>query len=299
MTCDSLMGLPGPAEFFRAVSEDLRGRNCIVVGVPLQFSGDLMWECFGHVIRSATSAECEVVKRSSGVSSVSEVIGSAGPTCRSFYIDARDSGDAVATDWNRYVNREGRMLDYVGTTVCVVLGESLARRCRIEKHFRRILWCDYVTDLDSRALAMEHVRQLDYSREHIALKISLVGALCGEDLALAERYSACSLKELVNADEYCRYAIWSGQVSVLFPLVELERRRLLRRYDRLWRLPPGIESLSDLDIGEMKRQAKGKKSISRVDYLQIMWLHDVRNDLAHTDCISWRKLMSSPVFVFE
>ena len=297
MTCVSLMSLPGPAEFFRTISQDLLGHNCVVVGLPAYFSGDLMRSCFGQAIRPAGSAEYDPLRDAPRSSLVSEIICVPCPTQSLFYIDARASGEAVVADWNTYVGREGRMLDKIPTTVCVLLRDVLARRCRDEKHFRRRLWCDYVTGLDSRVLAMDHVRQLDFSPEHVALKISLVEALCGTDLSLAEQYSGYSLRQLMNADDFSSHAIWSAQVSILFPLVDRERRRLLGRYDRLWRPPPG-KSLLDLDISEVHKQAKGRKSIKRVDWLQIDWLFYVRNELAHIKCVPWEKLVESPIFKF-
>ena len=256
-----------------------------------------MRSCFGQAIRSAGSGEYDSLRDAPRSSFVSDIICAPCPTQSLFYIDARVSGEAVVADWNTYVGREGRMLDNIPTTVCVLLREVLAKRCRDEKHFKRRLWCDYVTGLDSRALAMDHVRQLDFSPEHVALKISLVEALCGTDLSLAEQYSGYSLRQLVNADDFSSHAIWSGQVSILFPLIDRERRRLLGCYDRLWRPPLG-KSLLDLDIAEMHRQAKGRTSIRRVDGLQIVWLLDVRNDLAHIKCIPWEQLVASPIFRF-
>ena len=298
MTCRFLMALAGSADFFRAVSADLLGRNCVVVGLPIGFSGDLVHDCISRATRSASSATCGQLWRAPASSLVSEVVGCRDSTHELVFMDALSSGESVARDWNSFVRKEGRMLDHLQTRVCVALEESLACGCRVEKHFRQQLWCDYVTSLDSMALTLDHIRQTDYSDEYKTLKVSLVGTLCGSDLFKAEQYKDYPLRELVDVDKYSRHAIWSGQVSALFPLVDCERMKLLRRYRKFW-VPKVGGSYLDLEIGEMRRQAAGRYALSGRDFRQVCWLKDVRDRLAHLECISWAELVRSPVIRFD
>ena len=298
MTWRFLMGLPGPSEFFRAVAEDLLERNCVVVGLPIGFSDGLVRQCFGRATQAASSGTCDLLEDRPASSLVSEVVCRRDTGNGLLYIDARSSGESVARDWNAFVRRQARMLDHLPTRVCVVLRESLAGGCRVEKHFRQQLWRDYVTDLDARALTLDYIRQTDHSDEYKASKVSLVGTLCGPDLLKAEQYRQYPLRHLVNVDRYSRHAIWSGQVSALFPLVDCERVRLLRRYHRFWQPKLG-DSFLDLEIGDMKRQAAGRSVLARRDYRQICWLKDVRDRLAHMQCVPWAELVSSPIIKFE
>lgn len=295
-----MMSLPGPAEFLRAVSEDLLGGNCVMVALPAGLSGDLFRACVTRAVRANSSGTGDRLENALPASVVSELVGSRASTRRLVYLDALSSGESVAKDWDWYVGPHGRarMLDYIQTRVCVVIRESAVIRRRVEKHFRQRFWCDYVSNLDSMTVAFEHMRQLNYSDEYKALKVSLVGSLCGPDLLAAEQYSEYSLRQLVNVDEHSRESIWSGQVSALFPLVNRERIRLLRRYPRFWRLN-GNESLLDLEIDKMNEQAGDRKSLDPRDRKQIRWLLRVRNALAHMDCIPWADLVRSPIFEFS
>lgn len=300
MKARSLMVLPGPAAFFRAVSEDLVGMNCVVVGLPVGFPVDTVRTCFDRAIRVACSSAGDLLKSASPDSVVSGIVGCRSSSRSVVYIDARSSGSSVLEDWNGFVSSEARMVDNVRTRVCVVLGEEDARVCREEKRFRRQLWSDYVTRLDSRVLAMERIRHLDVSDEHKALKVSLVGALCGSDLLMAERYSEYSLRRLVKGDVDAERLVWSGQVSVLFPLIEGQRIRLLHDYDDFWQ-PRSDGSLLELRFmkDQWNWQSAGHKSTFWKVYNQIEWLKYARDRLAHMECIPWERLVGSPVMDFD
>lgn len=291
------MTLAGPAAFFRVVSEDLLEGNCVMAGLPVGFPSDLVRACVARAIRARSSATCDQLQNASPSSLVSQLVGRRASTRSSVYLDALACGESVADDWNTYVGPQGqaRMLDKIQTRVCVVLLERLVVPDCVEKHFRQRRWHDYVTTLDSITLAFEQIRQVNQSEEYKELKVSLVGALCGPNLLAAERYSQYSLRQLVDVGEHPRDAIWSGQVSALFPLVNRERIKLLHRYPKFWRLN-GSESLSDLELTEMVKQARGH--INRRDWKRIHWLKGVRDRLAHMDCIPWAVLEASPVFEF-
>ena len=295
-----LMSLPGPAEFFRAVAEDLAGRNCVVVGFPSGFPKDAVQSCFGRAIRTDGSSARDQLESAPPDSLVSEVVGRRSSTRSVLYIDARSSAEAVLNDWNMYVAKQARMVDKVQTRVCVVLPELEAYRCFEEKRFRRRLWSDFVTVLDSKVLALDRIRQLASSDEHKALKVSLVGALCGSDLLKAERYAEYSLRELVTSDADPECSVWSGQVSVLFPLIDGERISLLRDYDEFWQPNPDG---SPLELKHMQDQWNshnaGHKLVFWDVYDRIEWLKYARDQLAHLKCIPWERLVLSPVMSFD
>lgn len=300
MKAKHLMALPGPAEFFRAVADDLVGKNCVLVGLPDGFREDAVRACFGRAIRTASSSTRYPLENAPPDSFVSEIVGCHSSTRGVVYIDARSSGAAVARDWNGYVGSEARMVDNVRTRVCVVVTEAEAERCRVEKHFRRQLWSNYVTALDSKVLAMERARPLGASDEHKALKVSLVGALCGSDLLMAERYSEYSLRTLVMSDKHSQRLVWSGQVSVLFPLIDRECIRILRDYHDFWRSRPDGAPLEIKDMQDQwNSHQAGDKSVFWDIYDQIEWLKYARDQLAHMHCIPWERLVVSPVMNFD
>ena len=302
-----LMSLPGPAELCRVVIQDLLEQNCVVVGVPKELPSHLVEEYFVRAIQDAGLGACDLLRNRMQNSNpydsfMTKIVKLADSTERVVWADARDIDVWVSRDWNEYLVGTMGSLDRV-PRICIVLRDDVAGSCRKEKHFRRRLWHDYVTDIDSRVVALDHVRRFAYTNEYIALKIALVASLSGANLFMAEEFADLPLRRLVDDRVYSRYKVWSAQVAALLPLVDRERMSLLDRYEAKWRLPHDrgdgaiIRSISDLEISDLWIQAKTLE-ICGIDQSHIRWLRDIRNCLAHMKVVSWKKLRASPVLRF-
>ena len=170
-----------------------------------------------------------------------------------------------------------------------------------EKRLRRRLWRDFVTPLDSRALVERISRRAGHQPPHIALKSAVIAEIAGTDLTLADRLSRDPLGRILHTSEQTREQIWAAQISVLFPLVERERQRLLHAHQSLWRLPHArkdgteIRYLYDLEIGDMAAQAQPGGPLE-FERQRLGWLRRVRNALAHNEVVPWSTL-TSPIAV--
>ena len=155
---------------------------------------------------------------------------------------------------------------------------SHAQEHREEKGLRRRLWYDFVTATDGRALTERFCRNLGRSPMHIEFKGALVAELAGPDLPSAELLAREPLGRILATKNYSHERIWAAQISVLLPLVESERRRLLALHKKHWRLPHArkdgkiIECLEDLEIGDMAMQARQFRALEteqrRLDWLR-------------------------------
>ena len=133
---------------------------------------------------------------------------------------------------------------------------------------------------------------------HIAFKGALIAELAGPDLPQAERLAEEPLGRLLATKSHPTERIWAAQISVLLPLVESERRRLLGLYEEHWRLPhtrkdgKKILCLEDLEIGDMEAQARQFRALE-IEQRRLDWLRRVRNALAHNKVVPWGTLVSS------
>ena len=86
--------------------------------------------------------------------------------------------------------------------------------------------------------------------------------------------------------------IWSGQVAVLLPYIEQQRRDVLERIGHKLRLPftthfgDTIHNLEDLEIGHIALQIPNLNSIGPRYARMIYRLRDIRNQLSHLDPVS-------------
>lgn len=98
--------------------------------------------------------------------------------------------------------------------------------------------------------------------------------------------------------------IWSAQIQVLFPIIELERVVLIRKYETEIQAVLDNETITqyneilreaiDVELGSLcylmdKRNYDGLYSLyipSETDRKRIRFLHDCRNKLAHVSCCS-------------
>lgn len=100
----------------------------------------------------------------------------------------------------------------------------------------------------------------------------------------------CPLRLLArNEGDELRRRIWSAQLAVLFPWIELHRQRLIERYRRHLYIDEHLKSLrvysvEDIELGALRRQLQGV--LARSDYDQVTALANLRNDLAHRKPVS-------------
>ena len=214
------------------------------------------------------------------------------------WIDATGR-DVAATAWADHARRFAE-LPYM-PRLCIAMDAACAEACGEDKRLRRRLWRDFVTPLDARALVERLGRRSGQRPAHIMLKSALVAELAGTDLAFAERLSRDPLGRILQASDHPRERIWAAQVAVLLPLVERERQCLLNAHRALWRLPhtrrdgTQIQSLKDLEIGDMAVQARFRGPLE-VERQRLNWLRRVRNQLAHNEVVSWGTL-TSPIAI--
>ena len=288
--------LPGPSDFIRTVVGDLRDGNIVFVGLPNSYPEHIalevaeafklerlgIWSTVGSKEARTTSPQDSIDARAVGDRNSRRVI----------WVNAKDN--ETASSWINFANSVAG----ADTTpsVCIAMAISRAEKCNEEKRLRRRLWQDFVSPMDSRVIAERHCRQSGRSRLHTELKCALITELAGANLSEADLMSKDKLSKLLDTNKFDHKLIWAAQVSVLFPLVDRERRRLLEQYHDHWDLPHDrsdgrkIYNLDEFEIGDMYIQAK-RKPILKLELKRINWLRRMRNELAHYKAISWGSLM--------
>ena len=289
---------PGPADFISVVVEDLVDRNIVLAGLPEealdgiavevaeaakrkhlgQWSAVNSTEAFTHTPREY------IARRTDGRNESNLVV----------WVSATD--DKTTQAWTEYATQ------FAGSNgaprLCVAMAMSQAQEYREEKGLRRRLWNDFVTATDGRVLTERYCRNRGRSPIHVAFKGALVAELAGPDLPRAELLAREPLGRILAAKNYPPERIWAAQVSVLLPLVESERRRLLALHKKHWRLPHTrkdgkiIECLENLEIGDMGMQARQFRALETEQW-RLDWLRRVRNALAHNEIVPWGTLVSS------
>ena len=295
--------LPGPTDFLDTILEDMVDHVTVFAGLPDEIpSGDLAVEIADlvkhrrlgqwYTVRSAESQDTKPSR------SVSQRFGGSGASDSVLWVDAT-GGDAAATAWADYACG---LADYSDSPrLCVAMNAAYAEARNEDKRLRRRLWRDFVTPLDSRALAERVGRRAGYRPSHIALRSALIAEIADADLAFAERLSRDPLGRILQAGHHAREKIWAAQVSILLPIIERERRRLLAAHQPFWKLPhirkdgTEINELNDLEIGDMAAQARPRGPLDGVRK-RLDWLRRVRNALAHNEVVPWATL-TSPIAI--
>ena len=94
------------------------------------------------------------------------------------------------------------------------------------------------------------------------------------------------------------HRVWNGQVATL-PLLERQRRELLRSYRGLlrtpWTTPYGrIGRIEDLELNHIADQLAAQRSDGlRSTFEFVCWLRDMRNDLAHLEPIPATRVLEA------
>ena len=116
-------------------------------------------------------------------------------------------------------------------------------------------------------------------------------------MPLAARLAEEPLGRILASDEHPAEQVWTAQLSVLFPIVERERRRLIDAYWESWRVPhcrpDGTRILEPekLEIGDMAAQSQWVGAL-RSERRRLDWLRRVRNALAHGEVVPWDTLIA-------
>jgi hypothetical protein len=91
--------------------------------------------------------------------------------------------------------------------------------------------------------------------------------------------------------------VWNGQVAALFPLLERQRRALLKTHGNLLRVPwrttfGEIEKIADLELNHIAEQLALQRGAGLRDLCEfVRWLRDIRNDLAHLEPVRASQLL--------
>ena len=287
-------------DFLYAITEDLANRNTVIAGLPDGISSGIAVAIAEEVKRKGLGQWSAVRSVETGqrtpAQSVTQRSQSGNAKGLVLWVDATGE-DTVAKAWGEYVLR------FAGSPelprICIAMPTACANSCREDRGLRRRFWKDFVTSTDSRVLAERHVRRLEHSDAHATLKCTLIAELAGPDLALATKLTETPLERILDPENYPLESIWAVQLSILFPLIERERRRLLEIYRDFWHLPHvrengrEIRHLEKLEIGDMDTQAQ-QSEVFRNERERLGWLRRVRNSLAHIKIVPWSTL-TSPV----
>jgi hypothetical protein len=103
---------------------------------------------------------------------------------------------------------------------------------------------------------------------------------------------------LAGRNDVIAQRIWNGQVTALFPLLERHRRDLLNSHRGFLHVPwstlygKTINEIEDLEFSHVADQLR-LQNLARLQpvYDFVYWLRDIRNDLAHLNCVSPQRLL--------
>lgn len=285
-------------DFLDAIIEDLAGENTVIAGLPDGIALGITVEIAEAVKRKGLGKWSAVRSAETGqrtpAQSVSQRSQSGNAKDLVLWVDAT-SDDTAAKAWGEYALRFARSSEV--PRICIAMHTACAEACREDIGLRRHFWKDFVTSTDSRVLAERHVRRFEHGDAHAALKCTLVAELAGPDLAFATQLANTPLERILAPENYPLKSIWAAQISILFPLIECERRRLMETYRDFWNLPHlredgrEIRHLEKLEIGDMVAQARQSGAL-RNELKRLNWLRRIRNDLAHLKIVSWATLNS-------
>ena len=293
--------LPGPAGFCHTLIEDLTQGLAVVVGIPTDVPGLVLSRHLAELVNRKKLARLIVAteRKLAGLRPRAFI----DRSCPSgnydgivILVDMRHNHDQERA-WSEFVVQISKT-DVV-MRICLVVSQKAVRDYSDEKHLRVRCWSKFVGLTDSRVLFEQTSRGQEVSREYIALKGALIEKVAGSNLSVAHQLSRHTLRELLTNGSYSRSKIWSAQISVLFPLIDQERRRILEKYRSVWQLPYQSKMgklrfrLYDLEVSDMVDQAEDVRVLSR-EKACLEWLQRVRNLLAHMKVVRWGTLVNVP-----
>lgn len=283
--------LPSPVDFIRTVVRDLQDGNSVILGFPNHFS-----EGLSVIIKDA----CEIKQLGKWYTVDSNEVQKMAPKAFVDVLNERDLSSKIiwveaidyqsAKSWADYVSRYAG-IDTV-SCVCIATVSASARKIDLEKRLKRRLWCSFVSSTDSQVVSERYCRESNCKDPHTEMKSALIAKLAGADLARADMMSRAKLSDLFDTNEYNHNLIWAAQVSVLYPLINNYRQRLLKEYDTNWEVLHHrneikiIKEVNKLEIGDMYSQAKMRR-MPKLVVKQLFLLRNIRNMLAHHEVIPW------------
>lgn len=291
--------LPGPADFIDAIIEDLTDGSIVLAGLPEKVIEGIGVEVAESASRKglgrwATVRSTEAHARTPKESIERRAI-RRDESALVVWVDATE--ESATETWIEYAQHIAASSDK--PRICIAMSMERAEEYREEKGLRRRLWRDFVTATDSRVLTERFYRDHECTPMYIALKGALIAEIAGPDLFYAEQLARERLGKLIEADDRLHERVWAAQLSILLPLVEKERRRLLEYYREHWRLPhtrkdeTEIQYLEDMEIGDMAAQAQKFAGALKSEQRRLDWLRRVRNALAHSEIVRWGTLTSN------
>ena len=289
--------LPGVADYIEGLISDLVEDSVVVAGLADYVANEAFADEVADLVARRHLGQWSVVKsaEAAGVQPISAIVrrrvkGAEGDRLV-LWVDTRTE-TAMGT-WTDYMSKAMRNSDcprvLISTLESIAVARSASDRLRLRK------WSSYVTKTDSRVLAERAGRRSGSSPFHTALKSAIVAELSCGNLREAEALVQDSLERLIGMEEG-QHGVWAAQVAVLLPLIEHERRKVLREYSRYWRLPhtrqdgKTISCLRGLEVGDLAAQTESVHGVPSSTRRRIKWLSRVRNALAHTNVVPWGTL---------
>ena len=227
-------------DFLETVLEDLADRVSVLVGLPdenlcaavaVEIADLVKHRGLGRWV-AVRSTKARKLRPSD---SMARMFNGGNPAGSVLWIEATGGYEPVVA-WADYARE---LVEMPNTPrLCIATDTAHAEACGEDKRLRRRLWRDFVTPLDARAIAERFGRRSGHRPANIVLRSALVGELAGTDLTSAERLSRYPLERILKANEHPRKRIWAAQVGVLFPVVERERRRLLKAHPHTLAVAP-------------------------------------------------------------
>lgn len=291
--------LPGPSHLLDVLVDDIVAGYTVILALPVElpkgeFAVEVSERVYARKVGMLVVFRDQDVERYAPHELFLHRIQILRERADSILLDIRDD-QARAQQWLEYFGRTSDFSDWPGG--CVVMRQDSITQLAERKGIRSRSWCDFVGVLDCRVMLHHRDRDLDVSDECRLMRDALIVELTGGDLAKAQSLADLSLKALLDEAAFDRNRIWAAQVSVLFPVVDRERRRILSQYWDLWVIPYHssggriVDHVMDLEVRDMVAQAE-LDSVIRRELRLLRWLRRVRNLIAHMKVVRWSTLVS-------
>lgn len=291
--------LPGPSHLLDVLLDDVGAGYTVALALPValpkgEFAVEMSERVYARKVGTLVVFRDQEVERYAPRELFLQKIQALRQRTDLILLDIRDN-QARAEQWLEYFGCTLDFSDWPGG--CIVMKQDCVKRLAVRKGIRSRSWRDFVGAVDCRVMLHIRDRDLDVTPEYRLLRDALIVEFAGENLARAHSLSDLSLRQLLDESTFDHDRIWSAQVSVLFPIVDRERRRILSQYWDLWVIPYHssggrmVSRVMDLEIRDMVAQAESNSIIGR-ELRLLRWLRRVRNLIAHMRVVRWGTLVS-------
>lgn len=291
--------LPGPSRLLHVVVADIVAGYTVVLGLPpdlpkSMFSVDMSERTHGRGLRRLSVFRDHDVQQVRPQHLYLEKLVRLRERDIPMLMDLR-STSIGQDEWFEYLHAIQDFSDWP-RGVIVFEGDRVLNIAE-RKGLRYRVWCDFVSRLDCSVLLARTEEDSGLTPDCYALKDALVGELAGADIGIAQRLIDLPIRDLLDEGTYSSARIWAAQVSVLFPIIDRERRRILHKYSQHWIIPYRasdtriVGRVIDLEIRDMIDQAE-RNVIMRSELRLLRWLRRVRNLIAHMKIVNWGTLVS-------